>query len=46
MQMLKQIASALAAQFGSGCEVVIHDFDEHRSEPSIVHIEKDRKSVV
>ena len=39
MQMLKQIASALAAQFGSGCEVVIHDFDEHRSEPSIVHIE-------
>ena len=29
MQMLKQIASALAAQFGSGCEVVIHDLSRN-----------------
>ena len=37
--MLRQIASALAAQFGPNCEVVIHDLAAQDPERSIVHIE-------
>ena len=37
-QILKQIASALAVQFGPNCEVVIHDLPRG-AEPSIAHIE-------
>ena len=39
MEMLRQIASALAAQFGPNCEVVIHDLAAQDPERSIVHIE-------
>jgi len=39
LEMLKQIASALAAQFGSNCEVVIHDLTARDPERSIVFIE-------
>lgn len=38
LDMLKQIASCLAEQFGSSCEVVIHDLKQDL-EHSIVHIE-------
>lgn len=38
-EMLKQIASALAAQFGPNCEIVIHDLTAPDPEQSIVHIE-------
>lgn len=37
--MLKQIAAALAAEFGHNCEVVIHDLSAHNMEHPIVHIE-------
>jgi len=37
--MLKQIAAALAAQFGPNCEVVIHDLTARDPERSIVFIE-------
>ena len=37
--MLKQIAAALAAQFGSNCEVVVHDLSAQNTEHPIVHIE-------
>lgn len=39
LEMLKQIASALAAQFGPSCEVVIHDLAAKDPEKSIVYIE-------
>ncbi len=39
LEMLKQIAAALAAQFGPQCEVVIHDLAASKVEHSIVHIE-------
>ena len=39
MEMLKQIASALAAQFGPNCEVVVHDLSAQNTEHPIVHIE-------
>ncbi len=39
LTFLKQLASGLAAQFGSNCEIVIHDLDRHSIEHSIVHIE-------
>ena len=39
LEMLKQIASALAAQFGSNCEVVVHDLSAQNTEHPIVHIE-------
>ena len=39
MEMLKQIAAALAAQFGPSCEVVIHDLAAQDPEQSIAHIE-------
>ena len=39
MDMLKQIAAGLAAQFGPSCEVVIHDLVGKDGECSIAHIE-------
>ena len=36
--MLKQIAQAMAAQFGNNCEVVIHDLTAKDPEKSIVYI--------
>jgi len=39
LEMLKQIAAGIAAQFGSNCEVVIHDISGKGPEHSIVHIE-------
>jgi len=39
LEMLKQIAAALAAQFGPNCEVVVHDLDAQNAEHPIVHIE-------
>lgn len=39
LEALKQIAGALAAQFGSDCEVVVHDLTGKDIEHSIVHIE-------
>ncbi len=38
-QILTQISSALAAQFGPNCEIVVHDLSPHNAEPSIAHIE-------
>ncbi len=38
-QVLQQIASALAAQFGPNCEVAVHDLSSHSGEPSIAYIE-------
>ena len=37
MELLKQVANGIAGQFGSGCEVVIHDLNEH-PDHSIVYI--------
>ena len=37
--MLKQIAAAIAAHFGSSCEVVIHELSDKSAESSIVAIE-------
>ena len=39
LEMLKQIAGALAAQFGPSCEVVVHDLSAEKAEHPIVHIE-------
>ncbi len=39
LDFLKQLAAGLAAQFGSNCEIVIHDLARHSIEHSIVHIE-------
>ncbi len=39
LDMLKQIAAGLAAQFGKNCEIVIHDLTDSSLEHSIVHIE-------
>ena len=39
LEMLKQIAAALASQFGSNCEVVVHDLSAQNTEHPIVHIE-------
>ena len=39
LELLKQIAAGVAAQFGSKCEVVIHEVDSNRMDHSIVHIE-------
>ena len=39
LEMLKQIASALAAQFGPNCEVVVHDLSAQNTGHPIVHIE-------
>ena len=39
LQMLRQIAHGLCSQFGSNCEVVIHDVSSNHPDHSIVHIE-------
>ena len=39
LSVLKQVAAALAAQFGSNCEVVVHDLESQDPAHSIVHIE-------
>lgn len=39
LEMLKQIAAGLAAQFGENCEVVVHDLTSSSIDSSIVHIE-------
>lgn len=39
LEMLKQIAAGLAAQFGESCEVLIHDLCNESAENSIVYIE-------
>lgn len=38
LTLLKQIADGLAKQFGTDCEIVIHDLKRHDLEHSIVHI--------
>lgn len=39
LKELSQLAAGIAAQFGSNCEVVVHDVDARHSEHSIVAIE-------
>ena len=39
LEMLKQIAAGLAAQFGPNCEVVIHDLENSSGECTIAYIE-------
>ena len=39
MERLKQLAKGIAAQFGSNCEVVVHDVGSNQSNSSIVAIE-------
>lgn len=39
LELLKQLAHGLAVQFGSSCEVVIHDLKRNDLESSIVYIE-------
>lgn len=39
LEVLKQIAKALAAQFGNDCEVVVHDLSRKHISNSIVYIE-------
>ncbi len=39
LDMLKQIASGLSAQFGDNCEIVVHDLKSNSFDSSIVHIE-------
>ena len=39
LSVLKQVAAARAAQFGSNCEVVVHDLESQDPAHSIVHIE-------
>ena len=39
LELLKQIAAGIAAQFGDRCEVVIHDVSRNHPEHTIVHIE-------
>ena len=39
LETLRAIAQGVAAEFGSGCEVVVHEISEHSAERSIVVIE-------
>lgn len=39
LDILKQLARGLAAQFGNNCEVVVHDLSRENIENSIVYIE-------
>ena len=39
LETLSRIAHGIAAQFGSGCEVVVHDLASADAEHSVVHIE-------
>ena len=41
---LKSIAKGIAAQFGSGCEVVVHEISEHSADHSVVAIENGQVS--
>ena len=38
LETLKQIAAGVAAQFGSNCEVVIHDVSGNRPDHTIVPV--------
>ena len=40
LDFLKQLAHGLAIQFGSSCEIAIHDLKTKDLEKSIVYIEK------
>lgn len=44
LDFLKQVAHGLAAQFGSSCEVVIHDLTKKDLDKSIVYIENGQVS--
>lgn len=39
LEVLKQIATALSTQFGSDCEIVIHDLARNSIDNSVIHIE-------
>ncbi len=39
LEMLRTIAKGIAAQFGSGCEVVVHELSQQAAEHSIVVLE-------
>ena len=39
LEMLRSIAKGVAAQFGSGCEVVVHELSEQAAEHSLILIE-------
>ena len=39
LDLLKQIAHGMCAQFGSNCEIVIHDLHDNKLESSVVFIE-------
>lgn len=39
LELLKQLAHGIAAQFGNSCEVVIHDLKKESLESSVVYIE-------
>lgn len=39
LSLLRQMARGLAAQFGPGCEIVIHDLSGNDLEHTVVHIE-------
>ncbi len=39
LDLLKQLAHGLAVQFGSSCEIVIHDLTRKELEHSVVYIE-------
>ena len=39
LELLKQLAHGVATQFGSSCEVVIHDLTRNDLDSSIVYIE-------
>ena len=44
IQLLSQVARGLAGQFGSNCEIVVHDLSKHNLESSIVVIENGQVS--
>ena len=44
LDFLKQLAHGLAVQFGSSCEVVIHDLTKNDLDNSIVYIENGQVS--
>ena len=44
LDFLKQLAHGLAVQFGSSCEVVIHDLTKNDLDKSIVYIENGQVS--
>lgn len=39
LELLKQVARGLAAQFGNNCEIVVHDLAANKLESSVVYIE-------